>query len=236
MPCERDRWDSDDRDHDECKAALDSSGSPNGRMIDLGTLGGDVGIVSSLNSHGQVVGSMSLADQTVHPFLWSRGSLADLGTLGGDNGQALWINDSGEIIGSADLPGSQVHHAFLWKHGVMTDLGTPDGDACSTAHHINSNGQVVGNSGICGVGGHAFLWEDGGPAANLDTLVLPGSDLQVINALFINDAGEIVCRGKLANGDRHVCLLIPAGEDDDADGIQHNARKPGSRINSSFTS
>ena len=75
--------------------------------------------------------------------------------------------------------------------------------------NMRGSKQVVGNSGICGVGGHAFLWENGGPAVNLDSLVLPGSDLQVINAFFINDAGEIVCRGKLANGDRHASPADP---------------------------
>ena len=189
----------------------------NGRMIDVGTLGGAFGVADALNNLGQIVGGMDTAgDQKFHPFLWDRGSLTDLGTLGGDNGEALWISDRAEVIGEADLPGSQVHHAFLWKHGVMTDLGTPDGDPCSTAHHVNLKGQVVGQSGPCGVGGHAFLWENGGPVVDLSTLVLPGSNLQLLNAFFINDAGEIVCRGKLANGDRHVCLLIPTHDEVDA--------------------
>src|ERR1019366_6331807 len=64
-----------------------------------------------------------------------------------------------------------------------------------------------------GVGGHAFLWENRGPVVNLQNLVLPGSDLQLVNAVFISDTGEIVCRGKLANGDRHACLLIPCDRD-----------------------
>jgi probable HAF family extracellular repeat protein len=186
-------------------------------MIDLGTLGGTVGSPNGLNNRGQVVGQSNLAgDSTFHAFLWGRGVLTDLGTLGGNNSTPFGLNDAGEAVGRADLPGSQSHHGFLWKHGVMTDLGTLDGAACTTANAVNSRGQIVGDAGVCFVGGTGWLWEDGGPIVDLNTLAIPGSDIHLAGALQINDRGEIVVEGVLPNGDRHTLLLVPQGECDDA--------------------
>jgi hypothetical protein len=56
---------------------------------------------------------------------------------------------------------------------------------------------------------YAFLWEDVGPAIDLNTLVRPPSDLQLLDAQFINDRGEITGTAVLSNGDQHAYLLIP---------------------------
>jgi probable HAF family extracellular repeat protein len=172
-----------------------------GKMTDLGTLGGTIGNPSSLNNRGQVVGVSNLAgDLIVHPFLWTKArGMQDLGTLGGDTGVTNWINDGGDIAGKADLPGPQSpqdHHAVLWSHGVTIDLGTFPEDTSSNAYKVNSSGQVVGTSEdrahmLIGVGEHAFLWEDGGPMVDLNSLVPPGSSLQLTYAVAINDRGEI---------------------------------------------
>ena len=184
-----------------------------GRMIDLGTLGGTIGASFYLNDRGQVAGTSNLAgDLTFHPFLWSRGVLTDLGTLGGDTGQPNWLNDSGAVIGRADLPGDQIHHGFLWSDGIMTDLGTVGTDPCSVANTINSSGQIVGSSTTCQSGLHAFIWENGGPMVDLNTLVHPGTGLQLISAAYISDSGEITGDAALPNGDTRAFLLIPCDE------------------------
>jgi len=200
-----------------------------GRMVDLmASAGGTFGFVAGLNNQGQVAGQMSLpGDAQFHPFLWSAGTLTDLRTLGGDNGEAYAINDAGEVVGRADLPGSAAHHAFLWKNGVMSDLGTLNGETCSTAYSINSSEQVVGDTGICGVGGGPpFLSEHGAPMVDLTTLVIAGSNLTIVDASYINDPGEIACQAFDPDGNLHACLLVPATPAEIAAAAQTATPKP----------
>jgi probable HAF family extracellular repeat protein len=150
--------------------------------------------------------------------------LTDLGTLGGANSVALWIDDSGDVVGYADIANSPgctsaacVHHAFLWKQGEMKDLGSIGSDPCSRAISINSGGQIVGfTAAVCGrAPTHGFLWENGGPAIDLNTLV-NSSGMALTTPLYISERGEIAGNGVLPNGDMHAFLLIPC-EDGGAD-------------------
>jgi probable HAF family extracellular repeat protein len=190
-------------------------------MTDLGTLGGTCGSPYGMNNRGQVVGTSDLSgDLATHPFLWTKpGPMQDLGTFGGHNGFAVRINNAGEIAGTADLAGDQIHHAALWRSGVMTDLGTVDGDPCSEAHGINAKAQVVGGSSDCTTFLHAFLWENGGLAIDLNTLVAPGAGLTMTIAGYINDRGEIAGAGfpkgcTAQDGDlcSHGYVLLPCDE------------------------
>jgi probable HAF family extracellular repeat protein len=185
-------------------------------MLDLGSLGGTFGFAQCGNHLGQIIGQTNLpGDLTFHPFLWQKGKLHDLGTLGGDNGTAVWINDQGDVVGEADVAGNQASHAFLWRKGVMTDLGTL-GDN-SRAKAVNSRSQVVGHYYITGRTEppfrHAFIWEGGGPMVDLNDLIPSGSSLELVDALDINERGEILGVGV---PDRcypdfcgHTYLLIP---------------------------
>jgi probable HAF family extracellular repeat protein len=199
-----------------------------GTMLDIGTLGGTVGLPQGLNNRGEVVGQSNLAgDLTFHPFLWTKsGGIQDLGTLGGSTGLTNWINDAGDIAGKADLPGPlpQNHDAALWRHGAMIDLGTLSGDSCSNAYFVNSAGQAVGTSesrDLCLIptGEHAFLWENGGPMVDLNSLIPPGSSLQLTFAFAINGNGEIVgtgvpsgCTPDNIGFCGHAFVLIPCDE------------------------
>ena len=205
----------------------------NGKMINLGGLGGTYTAENDLNNRGQVVGfSFITGNLAFHPFLWSEGKLSDLGTFGGSYGEAIWLNDSGDVVGWAELPipcpgcgelGDEVYHAALWKHGNMIDLGPVEGDRCSVADDINSQGQVVGGSGICFGAVNAFLWEENGPAVDLNALVASGSTLHLQEAISINDRGEITGNGVLPDGDIHTFLLIPCDSDHPAmEGCNYN--------------
>ena len=204
-----------------------------GNMIPLGTLGGTMGGTGPqgsimINNRGQIIGTSNLAgDQFFHAFLWENGAMTDLGALGGPTSTALWINEAGEIVGEADI--SDVpdgngfpHHAFLWRDGNMRDLGTLS--FTSHAESINNKGQVVGRSRIecetC-VLQHAFLWQDGGPMLDLNTLIPARSNFQLIAAYNINDRGEILVQA-LPLGEQpmegvtlgHLALLVPCESGD----------------------
>jgi probable HAF family extracellular repeat protein len=183
-----------------------------GTMTDIGSLGGTSGTPYGLNDLGQVVGASNLAgDATQHAFLWDHGRLTDLGTLGGDSSVAETINDLGFIVGNADVPGSQSHHAFRMRiNGAMTDLGIVTAWPCSTALSVNARGQVVGDTGDCaGNDGPAFFSDHSEPMVDLNSLIVPASDLEVIAAYGINDRGEIAGAAITPSGDEHAVLLIP---------------------------
>jgi probable HAF family extracellular repeat protein len=185
----------------------------NGKMIDLGSLGGTFNVGQDgpdVNNRGQVVDQSNLY---FHPYLWTKpGPMQDLGTLGGNMGDAKKITDAGEVIGWATNAGDQAVLAFLWRDGVMTNLGTVDGDPCSIAEGINSKVQIVGVSWDCTTFLHAFLWEKGS-IVDLNTLVPPGSGVELTYADQINERGEITVNGTLLDGDNHAFLLIPCDED-----------------------
>lgn len=168
----------------------------NGRMIDLGTLGGTFGVPSALNNRGQVVGQSNLpGDQpgNFDPFLWDGEKLIDLFTnsTGGNPFTANAINDAGHVVGTAIFPNQLAPHAYLWKNDVAIDLGTVNGDCFSQAFAINSLDQVVGQSFSCITNTvRTFLW-DNGTMIDLNAFVLPGSGLQLVEAIAINDRGEI---------------------------------------------
>jgi probable HAF family extracellular repeat protein len=196
-----------------------------GQMKDLGNFGGTNGFLGpfifGLNNRGEVVGTMALpGDQFNHAFVWNGEKLSDLGTFGGNFSFASGINDAGVVIGAAWFPGDVIKHAFLWTNGVMTDLGTAPGDLCSVAQSINSRGQVVGASqdANCDPYTHAFLWENGGPSVDLNTLIPPNSAVRLASGGWINDRGEIGAGGVpsgCGNGDicGHAFLLIPCDQD-----------------------
>jgi len=165
----------------------------NGKLIDLGSLGGTCGVPNAMNNKGQVVGLSDVAgDVDYHAFLWpgKNGKMQDLGTLGGCCALANWISDAGQVVGGS-YTANQYFHAFLWKQGVMSDLSAGSSE-CSFALGVNSNGQAVGFT--CGGRHNALLWENG---QEIDLNVFnQGSSLkQLVLAYNINDSGEIVGLG-----------------------------------------
>jgi probable HAF family extracellular repeat protein len=186
----------------------------NGKMTDLGTLGGTQGTTYWLNNRGDVVGASNLSgDMTTDAFLWTKSEgMQDLGNLGGTIGASVWVNDARQVVGTSLIPNDRAWHAFLWMDGAMTDLGTLGSDPSSEAQSINAQGQVVGVSFDSSNDLHGFLWENSGPIVDLNTLVPPGSSVTITNAFQINDRGEIAAKGALSTGEGRVVLLIPCDE------------------------
>jgi probable HAF family extracellular repeat protein len=202
----------------------------NGRMRDLGSLGGTLAIPGPisyfwtgpiLNERGEAIGTSTLpGDESWHAFVWSAGMMRDLGTLGGDLSEALAINEAGLIVGRADFsPDSPYHHAVSWRNGAIKDLGVVDPCQNSTATAVNSTGDtIVGGLGACTNDPDdqnyfsAFLSQKGKPMVDLNSLVTPASDMHIEFATAINDRGEIVVSAYSETGDLHVMLLVPTDQ------------------------
>jgi len=121
--------------------------SPDGSVIQLGTLGGNSSQANAIDNSGEVVGFASVASGYQHAFSMLDGLMIDLGTLGGGSSYAYGINDSGDIVGYSYLAdGGQ--SAFLYEHGTMVDLNSllPDNSGWDLldAYGINDSGQITG--------------------------------------------------------------------------------------------
>jgi probable HAF family extracellular repeat protein len=203
-----------------------------GKMTNLGTLGGDYVEVITLNNRGQVIGNSTLAgNEGFHPFFWSNGHTQDIGTLGGGFAISLWMNDLGDIVGFSTTAAPSGGHGFLWTRGQMKDLGVLNQDPCSVPLGINLRGQIVGASTDCGDGETAVLWENGQPPVDLNTLVPEGSELYLHEADFINERGEITGLGLLPNGEVRAFVLIPE-EGIAVDAAARPRSRPASKTNS----
>lgn len=190
----------------------------NGRIVDLGTLGGPSGFAGSINDQGQVmgvslndvpdpfsiigIGSMTTMTQT-RGFLWEHGKMRDLGSIGGPDTFPMFLNEAGDIAGvgytsNVADPNTGLPHMdpFLWRNGKMQDLGNfggtndPMGPSLFVAG-LNNRGQVVGSMNLPGDQiSHAFLW-DGEKLVDLNT---PGGGLggAFSFATGLNGLGEVV--------------------------------------------
>ena len=193
-----------------------------GRVIDLGTFGGNNSLANQVNEHGEVDGGAETTDPdpwnfggliglpsptTWHAALWQEGTMLDLGTLGGPDSFAFTLNEKGQISGSSftnstanTTTGLPTLDPFLWQGGSMTDLGTLGG-VFGFANGLNNRGQVVGFSDLAGDNvNHAFIWQNGEIS---DIGTLGGSNS---TAGWINYAGQVVGVSDLADGTHHAFI------------------------------
>jgi probable HAF family extracellular repeat protein len=121
----------------------------NGRVTDIGSLGGGYSFGFGLNAKGDVTGVSARADNQRHAFIYSGGRMSDVGTLGGTTSFGYAINAAKQVAGESTVK-SGVFHAFVYSQGRLTDLGaaieTLHGRANveSVAYGINNLGQVIG--------------------------------------------------------------------------------------------
>ena len=92
-----------------------------GGLVDIGTLGGSVGIAYAVNASGAVAGSSTILNDTAnHAFYWSTGTgRLDLDTLGGTDSFAVAINASGRVVGFSNTATGDTH-AVAWQPGDST--------------------------------------------------------------------------------------------------------------------
>jgi probable HAF family extracellular repeat protein len=192
----------------------------NGRVVNLGTLGGNESFSIAVNNRGQVVGLAENATsdsfglgfgQQARAFLWERGLMRDLGTLGGPDAFAIDINDRGQILGVSfinSIPdpttGVPTLDGFLWENGKMIDIPDPLGGTQISPYYLSERGQVVGNANLAGdnfeQARHPFLWEK---RKFTDLGTFGGS---TGDAYKINDAGQIVGDASFADTTYHAAL------------------------------
>jgi probable HAF family extracellular repeat protein len=186
-----------------------------GTLTDIGTLGGTVAAARGINDAGMIVGGSQpgpgFPDDGAHAFLYHDGTMQDLGTLGGGFSWAEAVNNAGQVAGYSLIGAEAVWHPFLYSGGVMHDLGSFGGDF-GEAHAINASGMVVGYSSFAGGGfSHAFVAVDGN-LVDLNT-VTDGIGIQVLmDAVGINDAGQIVANSCNDFGFCAPVLLTPVPE------------------------
>ena len=180
------------------------------RITDIGTFGGEDGVVAAINDAGQLVGYFGKevhADYADHRgVMWSNGVVTHLGSLGGRITTPLDLNNSGTVVGFAQVKGGE-DHAFVYSAGRLVDLGTLPGGAQSYAYAINDRGQIVGAANGASVELRAVLFENG-RAIDLNTLLPANSGWTLTEARDINDRGQIVGTGFL-NGRQRAFLLTP---------------------------
>jgi len=159
----------------------------NGRLTDLGSLGGTRTWARDLNDRGQVVGESDTARNEHHSFLWERGTMRDLGTLGGRNSGAWGINNGAQVVGQAETRAGEMR-AFLWAGGRMVPLRGVAGER-GMATHVSDRGVIAGSALFGGAASGAFVWQSG----TIRRLgVLPGYDIGTVFGM--NSRGQVVGR------------------------------------------
>lgn len=152
--------------------------TPNGKIIDLGTLGGYQSQANAVNDFGQVTGwventtpdPFSLGEGAeTQGFIYQFGVMHLLGTLGGPDSNALFVDDLGQAAGcswtsstpNADT-GVPTLDAFIWQNGKMTDLHPGNfGGTLACTNFMNNIGEIVGFMADASENNHPFLWKNG---------------------------------------------------------------------------
>jgi probable HAF family extracellular repeat protein len=186
----------------------------NGTLGKISELGSSTSYAYAINSGGTIVGEAAFNSTTTdHAFLSSGTKTVDLSTLGGTQSTAYAVNDNGDVVGVSTLDGDSEWHAFVYHSSdtsaEMVDLGDLNGLA-TIATAINNKGAIVGSAGSStGSDSRAFLYV-GGTMIDLKTLLnSSGMGWQLLEALDINDSGQIVGIGVNPAGETHAFLLNP---------------------------
>jgi probable HAF family extracellular repeat protein len=131
--------------------------------------------------------------------------LSDLGALPGSSSSLNGFNQFGWACGEALFGSPSYVGAFLFRDRTATMLGNLGSDG-SYGWGLNDLGDVVGESNSDSY--RAFLWREG-VMYDLNSCIDTNSGWVLVSAQAINNAGQIVGMGRMANGSYHAFLLQP---------------------------
>jgi probable HAF family extracellular repeat protein len=132
--------------------------------------------------------------------------VVDLGPFDNNRNRLSAMNDRGQMVGVSINHASGRIEAFLESNGTREPLGTLGG-SFSIAHDINNQGEVVGGSLTEGDENfHGFVYRDKSLHDLNDLLEAGAARWELIQALAINNHGEIVGIGSQGGQDRIVLL------------------------------
>jgi probable HAF family extracellular repeat protein len=193
-----------------------------GKVHDLGTLGGSMSLPTGLTENADISGVSWLpGDEGLHAVLWIKGAIHDLGAVAGDECSWAWaLNSSDQVVGisvpSCDLAQAR---AFLWDDGVMVDLNTlirPDSALHLVyAMAINDAGVIAGIGVPPGISpgdvetlGHAYLLIPQVAPDASDAFPSAQSHVQPLHGLHASGmkaaTGELTCHLRQLTGPRTV--------------------------------
>ena len=134
-----------------------------------------------------------------------RFEVVDLGPFENNRNDVLALNDRAQCAGVSLNPETGRLEAFHQQNGSRTMLGTLGG-SFSIARDLNNNGEVVGGSLTEGDENfHGFLYRDN-RLHDLNEFLDPGTGWELLQALGINNHGEILAIGCCTGHDRIVLL------------------------------
>ena len=141
----------------------------NGKMSDIGTLGGDISVTTGLNDDGQIVGSSLTERDETRGFVWQNGKITRIGTLGGEFSLANGVNNKGQVVGLSDTR-QGLPHAYLWQNGDMKDISGKCPGRFNSATAINDSSDVAGVYTDDGDTLPGFVLSSGGKSKTLPSL------------------------------------------------------------------
>jgi uncharacterized membrane protein len=161
------------------------------------------GTIKAANRSGVMIGEAYDEEGRYHAVVWDAAVLqgSPRVLLPDAYSAAVAVNDAGHILVQA---GREV---YLEVDSRLRKLELSPGST-NTARSMNECDFVVGGYGPDSDRYRGFLWSPASGFQDLNTLVPPGSQWTVQDALGINDRGEIVGKATLGREDSGV-LLIP---------------------------
>lgn len=135
-----------------------------GKITDLGTVGGRDSYPAAINNHGLIVGRIQTrAGIPISAAEWKNGRLIDLGRFGARRAAAVAVNSGGDVLvqtfGEAGT-GSPRGAVLVRADGETTRIPSPFGRNPITVTALNDRDQILGFGNLVFTR-RSFVWQNG---------------------------------------------------------------------------